>query len=74
MLHGKEAESEASVGGKSGIRVSFQECPTGLVPKGAGGDPAPTENHIFVGASAAKARIANSALRIFLLPICLKLC
>jgi hypothetical protein len=38
MLLGKEAESEASVGGKPGIRVSLQECPTGLVPQGARGD------------------------------------
>jgi hypothetical protein len=38
MLLGKEAESEASVGGKPGIRVSIQEYPTGLVPQGAGGD------------------------------------
>jgi hypothetical protein len=37
MLLGKEAESEASVGGKPRIRVSLQECPTGLVPQGAGG-------------------------------------
>jgi hypothetical protein len=29
MLHGKEAESEAIVGGKPGMRVSLQECPTG---------------------------------------------
>jgi hypothetical protein len=38
MLLGKEAESEAIVGGKPGIRVSLQEYPTGLVPQGAGGD------------------------------------
>jgi len=38
MLHGKEAESKASVGGKPGIRVSLQEYPTGLVPQGAWGD------------------------------------
>jgi len=37
MLHGKEAESEAIVGGKPGIRVSLQEYPTGLVPQGARG-------------------------------------
>jgi hypothetical protein len=37
MLLGKEAESEAIVGGKPGIRVSLQEYPTGLVPQGAGG-------------------------------------
>jgi len=41
MLHGKEAESEASVGEKPGIRVSLQEYPTGLVPQGAWGDPVP---------------------------------
>jgi hypothetical protein len=29
MLHGKEAESEAIVGGKPGTRVSLQECPQG---------------------------------------------
>jgi len=38
MLLGKEAESEAIVGGKPGRRVSLQECPTGLVPQGAWGD------------------------------------
>jgi len=38
MLFGKEAESEAIVGGKPGIRVSLQEYPTGLVPQEAGGD------------------------------------
>jgi hypothetical protein len=38
MLLGKEAESEASVGGKPRIRVSLQEYPTGLVPWGGGGD------------------------------------
>jgi hypothetical protein len=38
MLLGKEAESEAIVGGKPGIRVSLQEYPTGLVPQGARGD------------------------------------
>jgi hypothetical protein len=38
MLLGKEAESEASVGGKPRIRVSLQECPTGLVLQGAWGD------------------------------------
>jgi len=37
MLLGKEAESEAIVGGKPGIRVSLQEYPTGLVPQGAKG-------------------------------------
>jgi hypothetical protein len=37
MLHGKEAESEAIVGGKPGIRVSLQEYPTGLVPQGPRG-------------------------------------
>jgi hypothetical protein len=31
MLHGKEAESEAIVGGKPWIRVSLQEYPTGPV-------------------------------------------
>jgi len=36
MLQGKEAESEAIVGGKPGIRVSLQEYPTGLVPRGPG--------------------------------------
>jgi hypothetical protein len=36
MLLGKEAESEASVGGKPGIRVSLQEYPTGLVPGARG--------------------------------------
>jgi hypothetical protein len=30
-------------------------------PRGRGAIPAPTENHIFIGASAARARIANSA-------------
>jgi hypothetical protein len=45
MLLGKEAESEASVGGKPGIRVSLQEYPTGLVPQGLGAIPAPTGNH-----------------------------
>jgi len=29
MLHGKEAESEAIVGGKPVVGVSLQECPTG---------------------------------------------
>jgi len=38
MLLGKEAESEAIVGGKPRIRVSLQEYPTGLVPQGAWGD------------------------------------
>jgi len=38
MLQGKEAESEAIVGEKPGIRVSLQEYPTGLVPQGPGGD------------------------------------
>jgi hypothetical protein len=38
MLLGKEAENEASVGGKPGIRVSLQEYPTGLVPQGPGGE------------------------------------
>jgi hypothetical protein len=38
MLLGKEAESEASVGGKPEARFSLQEYPTGLVPQGAGGD------------------------------------
>jgi len=45
MLLGKEAESEASVGGKPRIRVSLQEYPPGLVPQGAGGIPAPIKNH-----------------------------
>jgi hypothetical protein len=36
MLLGKEAESEAIVGGKPGIRVSLQEYPTGLVPGARG--------------------------------------
>jgi hypothetical protein len=31
MLHGKEAESEATVGGKPSLRVSLQEYPTGPV-------------------------------------------
>jgi len=47
MLHGKEAESEAIVGGKPGIRISLQEYPTGLVPQGAGGDAnASLKSHI----------------------------
>jgi hypothetical protein len=37
MLLGKEAGSEASVGRKPRQRVSFQECPTGLVPQGPRG-------------------------------------
>jgi hypothetical protein len=47
MLLGKEAGSEASVGGKPEIRVSLQECPTGLVPQGTGGDSSSSGNHIF---------------------------
>jgi hypothetical protein len=38
MLLGKEAESEATVGGKPGRRISLQEYPRGLVPQGARGD------------------------------------
>jgi hypothetical protein len=34
MLLGRKAGSEATVGRKPYKRVSFQECPTGLVPKG----------------------------------------
>jgi len=48
MHLGKEAESEASGGGKPGIRVSLQEYPTGLVPQEAGGDAnASLKSHIW---------------------------
>jgi hypothetical protein len=38
MLLGRKARSEATLGRKTLQRVSFQECPTGLVPQAAGGD------------------------------------